>query len=280
MKRILYVVIVSLFVQLGLTAQTDSLRLEREGDKAFVIHKVLAKQTLFSLARRYQTSVGAINDTNPFLKSGLQIGQTLKIPYGGALPSEKPELVSNTQTQTHVVSAGETLFSIARKYEVSVSDLKAWNGLQSNGLALDQKLVIKKEIAAEAPSEEALEVVVTEAAVVTEEAPQTKDTVAVEEEKITYDGTPFQQRVYEGVAEVIEEDEPSSKFFALHKTAKEGTVIKVRNVMNDITVYVRVIGTIPEVGSNEDLIIKINQRAYESLKAIDKRFRVEISYFQ
>jgi rare lipoprotein A (peptidoglycan hydrolase) len=79
---------------------------------------------------------------------------------------------------------------------------------------------------------------------------------------------------------VIDEEEPSSKFFALHRTAKVGTVIKVRNIMNDLTVYVRVVGTIPETTKNEGIIIKLNERAYDNLKAIDKRFRVQLSYFQ
>ena len=79
---------------------------------------------------------------------------------------------------------------------------------------------------------------------------------------------------------MIEEQQPSNKFFALHRTAKVGTVIKVKNLMNDLTVYVRVIGTIPDTSENENVIIKLNQRAYDHLKAVDKRFRVQLNYFK
>lgn len=271
MKRFLYSLIILLFIQVGLFAQADSLGIEREGDKIFVLHKVQAKQTLYSLAKRYMTTVDAINAENPTLQSGLQVGQTLKIPYGGEMPTEEPEVQMTTLVKRHKVAAGETLFSIARQYEVSVTDLKAWNNLETNAISLDQELIINKEV----PSGER-----TIDDITTEYPEMAEDTTAQEEEKIQYEGTPFQQYEVEGVAEVIEEEEPSSKFFALHRTAKVGTVIKVRNLMNDLTVYVRVVGTIPETTNNEDVIIKLNQRAYDNLKAIDKRFRVHLSYFQ
>lgn len=271
MNRFLYSLIILLFVQVGLFAQADSLGIEREGDKVFVLHKVQSKQTLYSLARRYKTTVTAINAENPMLQSGLQVGQTLKIPYGGELKPEAPEVQMTTLVKRHKVAAGETLFSIARDYEVSVTDLKAWNNLETNAISLDQVLIINKEV----PSGER-----TIDDITTEYPEMAEETSAQEVEKVEYEGTPFQQYEVEGVAEVIEEEEPSSKFFALHRTAKVGTVIKVRNLMNDLTVYVRVVGSIPETTNNEGIMIKLNQRAYENLKAIDKRFRVHLSYFQ
>jgi len=269
MRKYLFTLLLIGFVAGLVSAQTDSLRLEREGDKAFVIHKVLAKQTLYSLAQRYKTTVDAINAENPTLASGLQVGQTLKIPFGGELVQvAEVEPTTTVQVTMHKVVAGETLFSIARKYEVNVNDIKTWNNLENNSISLDQELEIRIEKPLATGSAEA----------------NTENDEVVEPEKeeetIEYQGTPFQQYEVEGVAEVIDEEEPSSKFFALHSTAKVGTVIKVTNLMNDLTVYVRVVGSIPQTSENEDVIIKLNQRAYENLKAIDKRFRVKLSYFQ
>lgn len=275
-------------------AQTDSLGIEKQGDKVFVVHKVKSKQTLFSLAKRYKTSVTAINNANPALARGLQVGQTLKIPFGGELPDpNKGQIKTVLEEQTHKVQAGETLFAIARKYEVSVTDLKSWNQLSSNSLALGQELKIQVEkevntqdvipatpIVASTPVTSASEIVTdTTNAVLPIES--ITDSLEVEEPTTEeYDGTSFKSFNVEGVAEVIDEEEPSSKFFALHRTAKVGTVIKVKNLMNDLTVYVRVVGSIPGTTGNDNVIIKLNQRAYEHLKAIDKRFRVQLSYFQ
>ncbi len=295
MRRYIGIVIL-IFTISGLSlAQTDSLGIEKQGDKVFVVHKVKSKQTLFSLAKRYKTTVTAINNANPALARGLQVGQTLKIPYGGTLPKPNEEATKTVvENKVHKVEAGETLFAIARKYSVSVTDLKQWNQLSSNSLSLGQELnvQIKKEIAT---AEELVNTATKPEDVITQatqpdsasQVDTTVDSVSTvnpdeveEPDPVTYDGTPFQSYNVEGVAEVIEEEEPSSKFFALHRTAKVGTVIKVKNLMNDLTVYVRVVGTIPETTGNDNVIIKLNQRAYKHLKAIDKRFRVQLSYFQ
>lgn len=295
MRKYLGVVVLVITFCVASFAQTDSLGIEMQGDKVFVIHKVQAKQTLFSLAKRYQTSVTEINTANPSLSSGLQIGQTLKIPFGGkiASPDEKP-VQTTTEELSHRVAAGETLFAIARKYEVSVTDLKAWNQLSSNSLSLGQDLkirivkpvddvVVQNETPTliDANTEEVLpdtlELTVLKPSIPID---TTSTERVIEPEPIAYDGTPFQSFELEGVAEAIEEDEPSTKFFALHRTARVGTVIKVKNLMNDLTVYVRVVGTIPDTSVNDNIIIKLNQKAYTHLKAIDKRFRVQLSYFQ
>lgn len=308
MRRISYIVILLIgFVSLSI-AQTDSLGIERQGDKVFVVHKVKPQQTLYSLSRRYKTTVSEINAANPILANGLQVGQTLKVPYGGKLISPDAKVTAQTQESKHKVKAGETLFSIAQKYDVQVSDIKSWNGLASNAINLGQELIIKRQIltAVEEPKAEEIQTaqVTTKSLNVPDSlkvadkpfdnAPQTgelsvKDTSTIASpelqavevpEDVDYPGTPFEPKETEGIAEVIQESEPSSKFFALHRTAKVGTVIKVKNLMNDLTVYVRVIGTIPETSDNENVIIKLNQRAYDHLKAVDKRFRVKLNYFK
>jgi len=268
-------------------AQTDSLGIEKQGDKVFVVHKVLSKQTLFSLAKRYQTTVTEINQANPALASGLQVGQTLKIPFGGKMPMKENALkLTVVNEKLHRVAPGETLFAIAKQYDVNISDLKAWNDLSSNSLSLGQelKIKVKSEVVTDPkPAVSAVKVGI-KADVKAVPIPVLKtDTVqtqlAIAPEPENYGGTKLAPFEVEGLAELIEEDEPSAKFFALHRTAKVGTVIKVKNMMNDLTVYVRVVGAMPSV-VDEKVIIKLNQKAYDHLKAIDKRFRVQLSYFQ
>lgn len=299
MKRSNYLIIALLLIVQSAWSQTDSLGIERQGDQVFVVHKVLAQQTLYSLSRRYKTTVSEINKANPVLADGLQVGQTLKIPYGGKIISPDSEVRAEVETITHRVKAGETLFSIARKYDVQVSEIKSWNDLSSNAINLNQALEIRRKVlvpvekeeveaAAEQMSNTPKGVSTPDSVLVAKDpfeekaTPNTteKDSVQQEPEVTSYPGTPFEPIEIEGLAQVIEESEPSNKFFALHKTAKVGTVIKVKNLMNDLTVYVRVIGSIPETSENQDIIIKLNQRAYDHLKAVDKRFRVQLNYFK
>jgi len=64
----------------------------------------------------------------------------------------------------------------------------------------------------------------------------------------------------------------------MHRTAPIGTIMQVKNEMNNLTVFVRVIGKLPDTGENTNVTIRISKTAYDRLGAIDKRFPVEISY--
>jgi len=47
-------------------------------------------------------------------------------------------------TKKHTVKKGETLFSIAKQYNVEVQQLKEWNNIQDNELEVGQTLIVKK----------------------------------------------------------------------------------------------------------------------------------------
>ena len=126
-----------LFVFLSWSASSsDSLRVETIKGKQFIIHQVDAKETLYSISRRYGVPVTAILESNPSSEGGISVGRLLKVPY---TPKTKPEV---KEIKRHVVAAKETLFSISRQYDVSVEDLKKANGLAENSLALGQELII------------------------------------------------------------------------------------------------------------------------------------------
>ena len=115
----------------------DSVGVERVGDKTFILHQVTGGETLFSISRKYQASVGDIQNANESLKQGLKAGQTIRVPY---IPETKlPEGYS-----LHKVAPGETLFSISKKYGVTVDSLKQWNKLLGNDLSVGQALVVKR----------------------------------------------------------------------------------------------------------------------------------------
>ena len=80
----------------------------------------------------------------------LEIGQQLRIiPPDLSVRKEEgnptiTDLTGNEKNKviTHQVVPGETLFSISRKYHVSVDELKKWNHLLDNSLSVDQQLTI------------------------------------------------------------------------------------------------------------------------------------------
>ena len=83
-----------------------------------------------------------------------------------------------------------------------------------------------------------------------------------------------------GLAELIEGTSGNRKYLALHRSAPIGTIMKVRNEMNNREVFVRVMGKLPDTALNDKLVIKISKSAYDRLGAIDPSFRVEVTYYK
>ena len=114
-----------------------------------IVHEVQAYQALLPISEAYHVSVDRILTLNGWQQDWpLQIGQKLVIDPGHVTPS--PTL-SNIQKLTpeadgryyHTVHSGETLSWISGFYEVSLSDLMAWNGLNAASVIRpDQKLVL------------------------------------------------------------------------------------------------------------------------------------------
>ena len=80
-----------------------------------------------------------------------------------------------------------------------------------------------------------------------------------------------------GVAEMIENDN-SGKYLAMHRTAPIGTLIQVRNLFNNQSMWVKVVGQLPDTGVNDKILIKLSSQAFAKLSPQDRRFRAEVSY--
>ncbi len=89
---------------------------------------------LYSIARKYNTTVDVIKKLNNLTNNNLSIGQRLTIK---AIPTTDD---SNTY---YIVKKGDNLYSIARKYNTTVDEIKRLNNLTNNNLSIGQKLIIK-----------------------------------------------------------------------------------------------------------------------------------------
>ncbi|HDZ15145.1 hypothetical protein LCGC14_0703830 [marine sediment metagenome] len=60
--------------------------------------------------------------------------------------NEKTQVaIAEPQFASHIVQSGDTLYSISKRYAVSVDDLKRWNYLYDNNLAVGQELTVKTQ---------------------------------------------------------------------------------------------------------------------------------------
>jgi LysM repeat protein len=357
----------------------DSVGIEKIGNKTFIIHQVMERETLFGISRRYQVAVNDIIQNNEQLEDGLKMGQRIRVPYisktalpegsklhkveqgetifgiskkynvsvgdilawnklqgsdlsvGQSLVIQGVEEVSPTKSNTeiaaskpivapsapveskteeiktaipekaangtvkssenspatnangmgsnlpgdwitHVVVQGETLFSITQKYNANMEDIKAWNALTSNNIAVGQKLKVGREQTSSVPV-----VTSTVPIIVNNEKTNatltTPNTAASAGENLAYKN--IKQT---GLAEVIEGTGNHKKYLVLHRDAPVGTIMRVRNEENDITIFARVVGALPETGDNNRLVIKLSKAAFDQLRAVNARFPVEISY--
>ena len=95
-------------------------------------YTVKAGDSLWSIANRYNMTVNELKSLNGLTSNDLQIGQVLRIKTSSGSGS------SNTYT----VKMGDSLWSIARKNNTTVNELKSLNGLTSNTLQIGQVLRI------------------------------------------------------------------------------------------------------------------------------------------
>ena len=100
----------------------------------YIYHRFREGETLYSLSKEYNVSVEDILKTNPGIKpDDIPVGMEIKIPGNRVIP-EYIEFTSRQEKfRTHRVLKGETLYSLAKQYQVTVDNLlKANDNLQES----------------------------------------------------------------------------------------------------------------------------------------------------
>lgn len=110
-----------------------------------ILYTVKSGDSLWSIANRYNTSVAALKATNNLITNDLKVGQILKIPKKGIIPPV------NDNNEVYIVVAGDSLWSIANRYNTTVDAIKKLNQLTTNNLIIGQSLLIPGEITSPIP---------------------------------------------------------------------------------------------------------------------------------
>lgn len=107
---------------------------------AAVIYTVRQGDALSTIAQRFGTTVTKLKRANRLTNNTLRVGQRLEIP--DAEPARAKREVEAPKSEIYVVRQGDTLSEIADRYGVSLSKLRAANGLRGNAIRIGQRLVI------------------------------------------------------------------------------------------------------------------------------------------
>ena len=105
------------------------------GSNYYVVKK---GDSLWSIARANGLTVDELKSLNNLSSNVLHVGDTLLISSADSTDDDGND-------NYYVVKSGDTLWSIARKYNLSVNELKALNNLSSNALSVGQRLIVGKE---------------------------------------------------------------------------------------------------------------------------------------
>jgi LysM repeat protein len=278
-KKLLLFVLLSVGITSAFGSPIDSLGLKKDNNKTYIVYKVENKQPLHSILKHFNLSLTEFKQINPEVNIPINAGEIIFIPIHyldeatNALiapfkPVEKvvvvkkQEEIKPTESGIHIVSSKQSLLTIANLHKVTMADIRKWNNLTSDVLKEGQRLLV------EAPKN----FVIDKSTLL-----GSKNDKGIEELKSdSKESDGLKKTIETGIAELIEVPDNSGKYLALHKSAPIGTLVLVKNLANNQSIWVKVIGRLPN--SDGKLIIKLSPKAFERLNAVDKRIRAEISY--
>lgn len=224
------------------------------------------------------------------------------------------QLDANVQTSKHIVKKGDTLYSISKKYGVKVNDvLKVNRGLSNSNIRIGQMLFIPCQQAAmhnassmqrnykpvyvpstpdtpyrdEDMRERSVIPVITKT-VETAEENKISEVVAkpvtsgVAEYPAMFNQYPtigMKMKKSKGTANYLAEVTSGNQNLAFYNDADANTIVRVTNLMNHKTIFVKVVGKLPAADAGNEISIKLTNGAAQDLGATDEKFLVEIASY-
>jgi LysM repeat protein len=278
----------------------DSVGVENLDGKKVILHKLDPKDNYYSIARRYSVKPADIIKFNN--NAPLKIGVIIKVPTDRSFVETTKPVIAKKQadtapalstpavtsqqqptqsaantsgaTQTYKVSAGETLYAIAKRFNSTVEDITKLNNLTSTTVSPGQVLQVKSGTADVPPP-----VVVTPVIATRDSTNPPTNGIDSAERKLNANRYGIFEKNEKGVATWIDDTslDPAKKL-VLHRTAPIGTVIKVTNPMTGKTTFAKVVGRFSDNETTKDVILIMTKNVAESIGALDKRIHVNISY--
>ena len=129
---ILLIFILSFVVSVAAMATEPSKVIVKYQDKKYYVHTVADGDTLYSLSKTYGVSQEIIIRVNGMESADIVLGTKVYVPCIEGRVMQDNEGAEEVTEGKHVVSAGETLYSLSRKYGMTEEQLLEMNGLKSH----------------------------------------------------------------------------------------------------------------------------------------------------
>ncbi len=224
-------------------------------------HTVVKGETLYRIAKSNNLTLNELKELNSLTTNVVKVGMKLKVA------GSTTELAEKVREE-----------NIAPKHEkASVKEILNHNDITEHVKSSTEKVTVKNTtVVSEAKSNPVKPDTNSTLPEVYNNPGSSRNTITETDPKT---GAAIDKITETGVANWLTDGELNqNKFYALHRTAPVGTIIKVTNRMNNNSVFVKVVGILPDTGDNKNVMIKITQAAAQRIGALDQRFTAELSY--
>lgn len=107
-------------------------------------HEVRKGESLYTIARDYNMTVDELKELNNIQNSDIKPGQTLIVGKNNKTTKKQEARKSKGKTTKYTVKGGDSFYTIAQKFNCSVSDLKEWNNSRGDKIKPGDELTIKE----------------------------------------------------------------------------------------------------------------------------------------
>jgi len=232
------------------------------GQSVATTHKVAKGETVYSISKQYGLKVKDLLAVNPGLQYDfhVKVGQELFIPA----TIEESRVTAKVK---EVPSTPEIQYK-DEDSRVRVRPTEAENAMAT--INNEPPMMEKPKVATS---------VSTPAAPAVNMSLRTTSSNAAQYPAIfgEYFAHGYKAKRNRGAANYLEDKTSGNQYLAFYNDAESGSVIKVTNMMNKKTVYVKVVGKVPPADASKEIILKLSNKAAHDLGALDEKFLVEVT---
>tara|TARA_B110000459_G_scaffold103618_1_gene115146 strand:+ start:8386 stop:9264 length:879 start_codon:yes stop_codon:yes gene_type:complete len=244
-------------------------------------HKVEPGQTLYFISKKYDLSIDDLRKSNPVIEDDLIIKptQVLVIPV-----KNEPTKLDDSAYKIHVIKTKETLFSISQMYKIEITELIRLNNLENASINIGQELKVQKLDV----NNEAIYINPKEITGVDSEKENKKekpnqqefneDVLLYKQLFDSYDTGGYQINQDKGIGNYLD-GSSSGAYLAMVNNITAEQIIKVRNLMNNKVIYLKVVGPVSSKDADKNIAIKISKSAANDLNIIEDRFLAEWTWY-
>lgn len=274
MKTLLSLFFAICMISFSLEAQTKSDNIR---------HTVEAGQTLYFISKKYNVSIQELRASNPAILEDLIIKpeQELIIPV-----KNTPVKIDDNNYKIHVVKTKETLYSISKLYNLKVDELISMNSLDNPNISIGQELKVQKLSVNDqaifvkpSPTVAELEAKKNPSGIKESEVAMNEDLALYKQLFESYNLNANTLLKDKGIGNYLD-GSSSGAYLAMVNNVPAGQIVKVRNLMNNKVIYLKVVGPVSKQDADKNISIKISKSAANDLNIIEDRFLAEWSWYK